>query len=243
MVEFRRRVEGCPMTHFLSQLWWRMYNGTGIQICQRQLKGCAGRQNQLKIIIGDFSSVFRSHQEIKCQVWKNTVLFALETRYCLFTNLPQINSLWTQQRNPELFLICWQRQTDNDVFYKKKSLLGASSHTCSRRINDTIPYCAYAAACISFTCFAFATVRYQQLSKRTNTNRQLGQFWWYEYFSKHKHCVIKTKKYYNYYSLFYRLVTACGDLWVFVLVELTYQHKTWCSPFWVPCRLRTPNRT
>ena len=51
-----------------------MYNGTGIQISQRQLKGWAGRQNQLKIIVGDFSSVFRSRQDLKCQVWKNTVL-------------------------------------------------------------------------------------------------------------------------------------------------------------------------
>ncbi len=58
-----------------------------------------------------------------------------------------------------------------------------------------------------------------------------------------KDCVIKTKKYYNYYSLFNRLVATCGDLWVFVLVELTYHHKTRRSPFWMPWRLRTPNRT
>jgi hypothetical protein len=25
----------------------------------------------LKIIVGDFSSVFRSRQDLKCQVWKN----------------------------------------------------------------------------------------------------------------------------------------------------------------------------
>jgi hypothetical protein len=34
-----------------------MYIGTGIQISQRQLKGWAGRQNYLKIIVGDFSRV------------------------------------------------------------------------------------------------------------------------------------------------------------------------------------------
>ena len=56
-------------------------------------------------------------------------------------------------------------------------------------------------------------------------------------------CAIKTKKYYHYYSLFYRLVATCGDLCAFVLVELTYQHKTRRSPFWMPCRLRAPNRT
>ncbi len=55
-------------------------------------------------------------------------------------------------------------------------------------------------------------------------------------------CVIKTKKYYNYYSSFYRLVVTCGDLCVFVLIELTYQHKTWCSPFWMPCRLHATNQ-
>jgi hypothetical protein len=68
-------VEGCPMTHFLSQHWWGMYIGTGIQISQRQLKGWAGRQNCLKIIVRDFSSVFHSRQDLKCQIWKNTVLF------------------------------------------------------------------------------------------------------------------------------------------------------------------------
>ncbi len=64
------------MTHFLSPHRWGMYNETGIQISQRQLKGWAGRQNQLKIIVGDFLSVFCSRQDLKCQVWKNTVLLA-----------------------------------------------------------------------------------------------------------------------------------------------------------------------
>jgi len=42
-----------------------MYIETGKHISQRQLKGCAGRQNRFKIIVGDFSSVFRSHQDSK----------------------------------------------------------------------------------------------------------------------------------------------------------------------------------
>ncbi len=50
------------------------------------------------------------------------------------------------------------------------------------------------------------------------------------------------KKNYNYFSLFYLLVTTCGGLCVFVLVELTYQHKTQCSPFWMPCRLCALNQ-
>jgi hypothetical protein len=66
------------MTDFLSQHWWGMYIGTGIQISQRQLKGWVGRQNRFKIIVGDFSSVFLSRQKFLCPIWKNTVLHARE---------------------------------------------------------------------------------------------------------------------------------------------------------------------
>ena len=39
-------------------------------------------------------------------------------------------------------------------------------------------------------------------------------------------CTVKTKNIYNYYSLFYLLVIMQCGLCVFVLVELTYQHKS-----------------
>jgi hypothetical protein len=52
-----------------------MYIGTGIQISQRQLKRWAGRENRFKIIVADFSSVFRSRQKFLCPIWKNTVLY------------------------------------------------------------------------------------------------------------------------------------------------------------------------
>jgi hypothetical protein len=54
-----------------------MYIGTGVHISQRQLKGWAGRQNDFKIIVGDFSSVYHSGQKFLSQVWKKSVLICV----------------------------------------------------------------------------------------------------------------------------------------------------------------------
>jgi len=54
----------------------------------------AGRQNHFKIIVGDFSSVYRSRQKFLCPVEKKTVLFVVvdEKNHFLQTNLQKTPS-------------------------------------------------------------------------------------------------------------------------------------------------------
>ena len=58
-------------------------------------------------------------------IWCRVPLFALKTQHCLFSKLPQINSLPIQPRNPVLFLIRWQWQTDNIFLTKKEKFVGS----------------------------------------------------------------------------------------------------------------------